>query len=158
MGILRGVNELAVDGIYVGEVVRGKQQRGRVVLCISDVLTSEARSMHMQRCADTLIQRDGATVSAAAVRNRVGPSALRRSVTWVVPRDSAAAVVRKHVDTVVSAAVRIADAIDALHGHAESVWALQRHTDVPVEEKIRWQWQKFPVSVSGLQQVAQRRA
>ena len=30
------------------------------------------------------------------------------------------------------------DAIDALHGHAESVWAFQRHTDVPVEEKIRW--------------------
>ena len=92
----------------------------------------------MQRFADTLIQRDGATVTADAVRNRVEQSALRRCATWVVPRDSAAAVVHQDVDTVVSATVRVADAIDALDGHAESVWAFQRHTDVPVEEKIRW--------------------
>ena len=136
MGILRGTNsapvqrqaagerallseklQLAVHWIYVGEVVRGNQQRGRVVLCSSDVLTSEARSMHMQRCADTLIQRDGATVSAAAVRNRVGQSAFRKSATWVVPRDSAATVVHQDVDSDVSAAVRTGDAINALHGH-----------------------------------------
>ena len=72
----------------------------------------------MQRCGDTLIQRDGAIVSAAAVRNRVGPSVLRRPGTWVVPSDSARAVVHQDVDTVVPAAVRIADAIDALDGHA----------------------------------------
>ena len=91
----------------------------------------------MQRCADTLIQRDGATVSAAAVRNRVGQTALRRCATWVVPRDSAAAVVHQDVDTVLSAAVRIADAIGALHRHAHSVWAFKRHTVVPLED-IRW--------------------
>ena len=95
----------------------GLRPTARQVLCSSDMLTSEPRSIYMQRCTDTLIQRDGATVSAATMRNRVQPSGLRRRVTWVVPRDSAAAVVHQDVDTVVPAAVRIADAINALDGH-----------------------------------------
>ena len=92
----------------------------------------------MQRCADTPIQRDGPIVNVTAVRDLVGLSACRRCATWVVHRDSAAAVVHQDVDTEESEAVRIADAIDALHSHVQSVGASQRHTDVPVEETIRW--------------------
>ena len=71
----------------------------------------------MQRCADTPIQRDGPIVSVTAVRNLVGLRVCRLCETWVVPRDSAAAVVHQDVDTQASDATRIADAIDALQGH-----------------------------------------
>ena len=72
----------------------------------------------MQCCADTMIQRDGAIVSAAAVRGRVGSGALRRRATWVVCRDSAAAVLHQHDDMGPARRASVTDATAAFHGHA----------------------------------------
>ena len=102
-----------LSGGLMCEVDRGHQQRGLLVLCSSDMVTLHAVSSHMQRCADTLIHRDGATVSAAAVRNRVWLPVFSRPAARVVPRDSAGAFVDQQIDAVVSATVRISDAADA---------------------------------------------
>ena len=89
--------------------------------------------MRMQCCADTSIERVGASVSAAAVRNCVWLSILRFTSTWMAPRDSAGAVVPQEVDAVLPAGVRIADAIDDLHRYGYSVSVAQLRTDIPFE-------------------------
>ena len=91
----------------------------------------------MQRCANTTFQRDGETVSAAAVRNRMGLCVLSAPATRVMPCDSAGAIVDQEFDAVVSTTVRILDAVDAFYGHDLRVGATQQHIDVSTEEAVR---------------------
>ena len=92
----------------------------------------------MQRCADTLLQRDGAMVGAAVARNNLGLCVVCRPVTRVVPCDIAGAIVDEQIDALVSTTVRIFDVVDFFYGHGHRVVAAQRHIDVGHEEDIRW--------------------
>ena len=92
----------------------------------------------MQRCADTLLQRDGAMVRAAVAGNNPGLCVLCRPVTRVVPRYIAGAIVDEQIDALVSTTVWISDVVDAFYGHGQRDVAAQRHIDVARGEDIRW--------------------
>ena len=56
-----GANDFTIIRTCVGDICCSNQRWVRVVLCCSSVVTicRHDRSVYMQRCADTLIQREG---------------------------------------------------------------------------------------------------